>query len=36
MTPTDVMHIALSIISVVFFFALLGLGASAFGVRFRS
>jgi len=35
MALTDVMHIALSIMSMIFFFALLGFGASAFGARFR-
>ena len=32
---TDVAHIALSIVSMVFFFALLGVGSRALGVRFR-
>lgn len=35
MALTDVMHIALSILSMVFFFAILGYGSMALGARFR-
>jgi hypothetical protein len=35
MTLTDVMHIALSFMSMIFFFAILGFGAGSRGARFR-